>query len=225
MKSQLKSALLISATVAATLANANVMIDDFNSGAASSSINTGFQYFSQAGTMVGGDRIVFIGITSNAFGLEMAVDTGLGVLSINSESGVDGLGAVGYGLNLTSPTSTAYDDLNLDLSGESQFKIRTLSRDGDLVIRVNVRNGNGTNFTVSQTLLGSSINTPEDTFFNFSAFTGVNFADVDQIQVDFDTANSGDVAVDFIEAVPEPATLTVLGAAAAIAAARRRRRK
>ncbi|MFM9874733.1 MAG: PEP-CTERM sorting domain-containing protein [Fimbriimonadaceae bacterium] len=225
MKSQLKSALLISATVAATFANATVMIDDFNTGAASSSLSSGFQYFSQAGSMVGGDRIVFISVTSNAFGLNMAVDTSVGVLSINSQSGVDGLGAVAYGLNLVNPTSTSFDDLNLNLSGENQFKIRTLSRDGDLTIRVNVRNGNGTNFTVSQTLFGSSINTAEDTFFNFASFTGVNFADVDQIQVDFDTANSGDVAVDYIQAVPEPATLTILGAAAAIAAARRRRNK
>lgn len=224
MKSQLTFLATFAAILAVAPANALVMIDDFSSGAASSSLTSGSQYFMQNGTMVGGKRVVFIQVTSNAFGLSLDVDTNSGALSINSQSGVNGLGAIGYGLTMTGPNSTAYSDLNLNLSAENRFEIRTLSRDGDLTVRMNVRNGNGTNFTVTQTLLGNSVNTPELLTFNFSSFTGVNFADVDQIQVDFDTADSGDVAVDYVQAVPEPATMAVLGAAAALAAARRRRK-
>lgn len=224
MKAQFTLITTLTALLAAASAHALVMIDDFTTGAASSSLSSGSQYFMQNGSMIGGTRVVFIAVTNNAFGLSLDVDTNSGALSINSQSGVDGLGAVGYGLTMTGPNSTSYNDLNLDLSGEDRFEIRTVSRDGDLTIRMNVRNGNGTNFTVSQTLFGSAINTPELTTFLFSSFTGVNFADVDQIQVDFDTANSGDVAVDYIQAVPEPATMAVLGMAAAIAAARRKRK-
>lgn len=223
MKKQFAAILTVSAVLGASSANALVMIDDFTTGAASSSLNAGSQYFSQAGSMVGGDRVVFIQIVSNTFGLDMDVDTNAGVLSLNSQSGVDGLGAVAYGLNLVSPTSTSFDNMNLDLSGESAFEIKTLSRDGDLKVDVLVRNSPNSYVMSTQTLFGSSINTPEVLTFNFSSFTGVNFADVDQILVRFDTSNSGDVAVDYIQAVPEPATLAVLGAVAAVAARRKRK--
>jgi hypothetical protein len=112
----------------------------------------------------------------------------------------------------------------MDFSGENQFEIRTVSRDGDLRIDFLVRNSPNSFVTVSKFLVGSAINTPEVVTWDFSEFAGVDFSNVDQVLVRFDTANSGDVAVDYIKAVPEPATLTILGAAAALAAARRKRK-
>lgn len=206
------------------VANASIMIDDFNSGSASSSINSGFQYFSQNGTMLGGDRVVYAEVGSNAFGLDLSVDTLTGVLSVNSQSGVDGLAAVGYGFNLVSPASTAFDNLNANFTAQGAFKITTLSRDGDVDIRFSVRTSPNSYIHVTKSLLGASINTPEVVYFDFTEFTGANFADVDQILVRFDTANSGDIAIDSIEAVPEPATMVVLASAALAAAARRRRK-
>lgn len=217
-----KALIAILAVASVGVANANIMIDDFNTGSATSTINSGFQYFSQNGSMVGGDRVVYAEVGSNAFGLDLSVDTITGVLSVNSQSGVDGLAAVAYGLNLVSASSTSFDNLNLDLSGESAFNVTTLSRDGDVDIRFSVRTSPNTYIHVTKSLVGSAINTPEVVTFNFSEFTGANFADVDQILVRFDTANSGDIAIDSIEAVPEPATMVVL-AAAALAAARRRK--
>lgn len=223
MNINIKSALVIGSVVAASAANANIMIDDFSTGNVSNSLTTGFQYWMSAAAVPGGDRLTYVEVQNNAFGLQMEVDVVTGIFSVNSESGVDGIGAVGYGYNLVNPTSTSFDDLNLNLSSENAFAIRSLSRDGDVAIRVTVRSG-ANSFSVTQNLVGSAINVPTINTFNFSSFTGINFADVDQIVVDFDTANSVDIAVDYIEAVPEPGTMAVLGAAAAIAAARRRRK-
>jgi hypothetical protein len=224
MKSQTKTTLVIGAVVAASFANATIMIDDFTSGAGSNSLSTGTTYYSQAGTMLGGDRVGSITVTGNAFGLDVSVDTIAGIMSMNSQSGVDALLTTNYGYNLVSPVSTSFEDLNMDFSGENQFEIRTVSRDGDLRIDFLVRNSPNSFVTVSKFLVGSAINTPEVVTWDFSEFAGVDFSNVDQVLVRFDTANSGDVAVDYIKAVPEPATLTILGAAAALAAARRKRK-
>lgn len=225
MKKQLTLILTATSILAAGSANALIMIDDFTSGAGSNSLSTpGTVYYSQAGTMIGGDRVGSITVTGNAFGLDVEVDTAAGIMSMNSQSGVDAVLTTNYGYQLMSPTSTAFDDLNMDFSGENQFQIRTISRDGDLRIDFLVRNSPNSFVSVSKTLLGSSINTPELVTWNFSEFAGIDFSNVDQVLVRFDTANSGDVAVDYIQAVPEPATLTILGAAAALAAARRKRK-
>ncbi|ARU41736.1 hypothetical protein CCB80_11530 [Armatimonadetes bacterium Uphvl-Ar1] len=213
-----------SAILAAGVANAYVMIDDFSTGAVNNTITSGTSYTSQNGTMLGGDRIVYMEVLSNAFGLGLSVDTAMGALTINSQSGVLGVSSVNYGLNLTGPSNTAWDDLNFDFSGETAFRVNTLSRDGDLTIVFQVRSSPNNFVAVSKTLTGSSINIPESTVFNFSEFAGVNFSNIDQIYVDFYTSNTGDVAVDSIEAVPEPATMVVLASAALAAAARRRRK-
>ena len=58
----------------------------------------------------------------------------------------------------------------------------------------------------------------------FSEFTGVSFADVDQVYLELDTAASGDVTIDAIRAVPEPMTMGLLALGLAGVAARKRRK-
>lgn len=216
--------LSVSAILAAGVANAYIMIDDFSTGPVNNTITSGTSYSSQNGSMIGGDRIVYMEVQSNLFGLGLSVDTAMGALTINSQSGVLGVSSVNYGLNLTGPSNTAWDDLNFDFSGETAFRVNTLSRDGDLTIVFQVRNSPNSFVAVSKTLTGSSINIAESTVFNFSEFAGVDFSNIDQIYVDFYTSNTGDVAVDSIDTIPEPATMVVLASAALAAAARRRRK-
>lgn len=225
MKTYLNAILFSGAVLTAGSANAYILIDDFTTGAMTGSVTSGTTYFNGVGTMLGGDRLAELVVQPpNVFNLSFEIDSNAGVLAINSQSGVDGIATIGYGYNYINSTSFSTDDLNLNLTGENAFNLQLLSRDGDLTITFGVITTSGPNVSVSQTLLGSSINTPELVTFNFSSFVGANFADVDQIYVSFDTSNTGDVAVSSIEAVPEPATMAILAGAAALAASRKRKK-
>jgi len=223
MKTYLNAILFTGAVVAASSANAFVLIDDFSSGAFSGSITSGTQFFNSVGTMVGGDRVAALNVQSNAFGLSFNVDANAGVLTLNSQSGVDGRAQIGYGFDYVDPNTVVDSDLNLDLSGESAFNLNLLSRDGDTMVTVFVVGSSGS-ASSSQMLLGSSINTPEVVSFSFASFGAFNFADVDQVFFEIDTSNTGDVAITSFEAVPEPATMAILAGAAAIAASRKRKK-
>ena len=76
---------------------------------------------------------------------------------------------------------------------------------------------------ITKNLPGNMVNTPMTLTYNFSEWSTINFADIDQILVEFNTQVSGDLTIDSIEAVPEPATMTLLAGALALAARRKKR--
>lgn len=203
-------------------AHAVVVIDDFSTGDVSAGINSGMGYFFQNGSMVGGDRLAFLQVTGNPFGLNVDVDVTTGTLSFSKESGVDGIGQVRYGF-MPSGDNSAFEDLNLDLSGESAFKVTVLNNDLAGLLRLRVRSStqNSGMYMISTQNIGV-INSSTDVYFDFNSFSGFDFSDVDQIVLEFNTPAGGDITIDTFEAVPEPATLALLGAGA-LAISRRRK--
>lgn len=221
----LKALALGSLTLAAIQANAIIMVDDYNSGSGSGNINSGTGYFFQNGTMVGGDRLNYLEVTGNNIGLSFDVDVLSGIISFSKQPGVSGIGQVRYGYQPSGNTS-AFQDMNMDFSGENQFKVTVLSNDlaGNLRLRLRSNTSNGGMFYISSKAIAGGINTPTDVTWNFSEFSGLNFADIDQVVLEVATATGGDIAFDDLRAVPEPASMIILGGAAVAALARKRRK-
>ncbi len=218
---------IVAAGLAALGASASaIVLDDFSTGNNNYSITAGSVLGFDSGTMVGGDRALLLSVTANQYGLGFFGDIADGVLSFNSQSGVDALGIFGYGYEFDG-TGGALDDLELDLSGLTAFQLNIISRDAPTLVRLALRSssGDGAFHHVDVNLTGTSINTPETVTFNFADFAaGIDFSDIDQIEVLLDMDIAGDIAVTSFEAVPEPATMLALGAGAALLAARRRRK-
>jgi hypothetical protein len=222
----MKKALLVSSALslgilAAVPASALVVIDDFSSGAVAQSITSGSLLDFQNGTMSGGDRGLKMEVTSNAFSLSYQVNTVTGTFNVSSQAGVDGYTQIGYGY-FNNAGAFAFQDLNLDLSGEDRFEMDILSHDQPVSVTMSLRSAGATQM-ITKNLPGNMVNTPMTLTYNFSEWTTINFADIDQILVEFNTQVSGDLTIDSIEAVPEPATMTLLAGALALAARRKKR--
>lgn len=222
----MKKALLVSSALslgilAAVPASALVVIDDFSSGAVAQSITSGSLLDFQNGTMSGGDRGLKMEVTSNAFSLSYQVNTVTGTFNVSSQAGVDGYTQIGYGY-FNNSGAFAFQDLNLDLSGEDRFEMDILSHDQPVSVTMSLRSA-GVTQMITKNLPGNMVNTPMTLTYNFSEWSTINFADIDQILVEFNTQVSGDLTIDSIEAVPEPATMTLLAGALALAARRKQR--
>ncbi|MFM9874734.1 MAG: PEP-CTERM sorting domain-containing protein [Fimbriimonadaceae bacterium] len=221
----MRNQLMLGLVVVAGAANANIVIDDFTSGTYHKTITSGSITEFQNGTMIGGDRYANTMVESNVFGLEIQTDIAGGSYALSAQSGVDGMGSLGYGFSNNAGTPVN-QDMNLNFSGENQFKVNFISSDapGTYTISVRSSSSNGGAFvSVTDSFQGNSVNAPFMRTLDFSQFAGVNFADVDQVVLKFDSSTSGDVAISSFQAVPEPASLIVLGTASAFAARRRRK--
>lgn len=206
-------------------ASAVIVIDDYDSGAGSGSITSGSGYFFQNGTMIGGDRLTYLNITGNQFGLSFDVDAQAGVMSLTKQSGVAGIGQVRYGYMPSGQTS-AFQDMNWDFSGENQFCVTVLANDlaGMLRLRLRSSSANGGTFMISNKNIAGGINTPTVVTWDYSEFAGMDFTDIDQVVLEVATAEGGDITFDNLKAVPEPTTMIALGAGAALLAARRKKK-
>lgn len=219
-----KSIAILSGVLAAGVASAQaITIDDFSTGNASIDItgtnNTGYGF--QAGSMIGGDRWteLFIGPT-NPFGISFSIDVNTGRLSVSSESGVDGRARIGYGYSDTG-TGPAFQDLNASMGNNDRFVVDFIYSDQPLQATMSIRSGGVTSMVTK--MINPSVVPFQQTWL-FSEFTGVSFADVDQVYLELDTAASGDVTIDAIRAVPEPMTMGLLALGLAGVAARKRRK-
>ena len=76
---------------------------------------------------------------------------------------------------------------------------------------------------MTKSIPGNQVNTPFMMTVGFNEFSGINFNDIDQMVVRFDTGASGDLTLTSLEAVPEPGTMIALGLGAAMAARKRRK--
>lgn len=216
---------LLILTAVCGLAHATITIDDFGTGNVSQTINAGTSIGFQNGSMVGGDRYTLTGVQSNPFGLEIQTDIAGGSYSLSSQGQVNGFGEVGYGF-APNGSGTTNQNLNLNLSTENAFKFNFESSDapGSLIVSVRSSSSNGGNYaTVTKAIPGNQVNTPFHMTVGFNEFAGINFNDIDQMVVRFDTGASGDLTLTSFEAVPEPGTMIALGLGAVVAARKRRK--
>jgi len=222
---------LVAATMAATAANASLIIDDFTTplgvttpvsgtvlsgGGAVSIVGIGSATNLSAGPgILGGDRELLLSngggsgnvVSANAndgsFQHNNGSGTGSSLLRWDGADGdTDGLDFGLGGLSLSPAGSIHISVLSADLGGSSIFLTLYTS---------------STLFSTASVLLDPG---PSEHYLSLASIAsnhtgsggGVNLANVNAIELLINGVGQMDVSVDIIEVVPEPASLTLLGA-------------
>lgn len=194
-----------------------LVLDDFSDGNMSNAITSGSFGQNYAATVPGGMRGIYHEVTSNDFGLTHKDVVTNGFYASASKVGVDGLSKINYGL------LADLSELNADLSSFNAFCITVLSNDlsADMTMTVtSTASGDVTSLVHNVGLVPSG--SPQLVVFNFSEFSGMDFSDVDGIQIKIDGVKDNDIQLDDFKAVPEPASMVVLLGGAALALRRRK---
>jgi len=177
--------------------------------------------------IIGADRDVVAEITSitgNPTGTDLAVginNGGSGVLEISTATSVNSNvvlyydGDAGTASTATDGTPSAFALGGIDITDgglQSGVAVEQLSADNTGSMTFRVFSGAGGDWSV---LSKSTSSSPETIVFDFSDFAvggglGADFSSVTAISVQFEGATSFDGTFDFIETVPEPASLSLL---------------
>ncbi|MEI7576314.1 MAG: PEP-CTERM sorting domain-containing protein [Armatimonadota bacterium] len=202
------------------------VLDDFSTG----SFNSG--YFSSgsvnawvnASGAQGGNRFLSSTITANPLGgdARARVVTVAGIYSVGTESQVDIVSRLGYGFANSSLTP-ASNPLNTDLSLNPKLDLVFDSNDVAQPVTATIyTNGGANTHTLTLNAPGGIVpSSPQSLVFDFTSVAGL-LTDVDAIVFDFDPSAGGDFSLTTVQAVPEPASIAVLGLG--IAALKRRRK-
>ncbi|MFM9874732.1 MAG: PEP-CTERM sorting domain-containing protein [Fimbriimonadaceae bacterium] len=221
----MKTFAIIALLGVATVSHA-LMIDDFGTGNINDQISAGSNQTFTAATVAGGNRYVYHDVfDGNPLSLSHTTVVTNGIFASDSKTLVDAFATLKYGSNATGVFGAF--DMNLNFSGFDRIRINVLSNDQPATIRVGV--GNNTQGFRFQTLAvtPNMVMVPQTLDFMFTSFTGgaFNFGDVDRISIDLDTTASGDIVLDSVEAVPEPASMIALGLGVAALISRKRKAK
>ena len=208
-----------------------LVLDGFTDGFASNSTKVDFNYDVSA-SVPGGIRSIDHAFTANPNNRNILTEllaNDPGRFYIESGSNVNGAVNLYYGGGALpgTPNSRPLDfpDFNglggVDLSSFSAFKASYLGNDqNSTTFAMRVFDGTNTGvFTGTPVAQGSGM-----VLIPFAAFVGgVNFANVDKIHLQVGLPDGNDITLTNFEAVPEPATMTLLGLGA-VAMLRRRKK-
>lgn len=221
----MKKLSILAAAVAASMAHAVVIIDDFTTGAYTTQLTSGSEFRFQNGSMVGGDRATLVTVEANPFSQRLDFSIGAGLAVTSSGTGLDAKVNLDYGFKDDGSGGAERDDMGLTLLAEDRFKVKFLSNDRDLLMRIDVVSDDGTKVSTASKVVAGGQFDPFEEEVSFASFAGdADFGNIGQIRFTFDSGRSGDYALAGVEAVPEPASMAALAMGLAGIAARRRRK-
>ena len=204
-----------------------LMVDDFitgsyNSGAFSAGST---QAWTASADSIGGIRYTDLTITSNPFGgdAKTRVITSPGILDVSTDADVDTNFLLGYGY-ANSSTTSASNQLNQNFSSSPIVEVNFRTNDVAQPVVVTLYTNSGASSFTRTLSVGGGITSanPQSYLFDFTS-DAANLGDVDGISIFFDPTPGGDFSLNYIQTVPEPASLAVLAIGGA--AMLRRRKK
>lgn len=207
-----------------------LIIDTFSDGNVSLVVSNGAGLASlDPATVLGGSRATWIGQTTFTGNRTSTLDISGGAFSIDNSINTTSTSSLGYGVTSVANNGTFSSSSNasFNLAGLNTFRFHFEAADQPLAVEVLLVMDNGAGFEVlTKTVAGGQFSPfivdlgPADITNSGGTIT---YGDVDQLRISFYTSNAGDFALDQIEAVPEPATMAVIGLG--LTAMARRRRK
>jgi hypothetical protein len=207
-----------------------LLIDDFSDGNVNLVVTNGAGLASlDPATALGSSRATWIGQSTFTGDRSSTLNISGGSFSVDNSIGTSSRSSIGYGVSSvhngggfgTNPNS------NFNLSAFDTYRFHFEGNDQPLTIFISLFTDGGVNgLVLSKSVAGGQLApfvfdvTLADVFGSFGSY---DLSDVDQLRFDFSSSNAGDFALSHIEAVPEPATMAILGLG--LAAIARRRRK
>lgn len=205
----------------ASLADAQLTIDDFSTGFYKKTLSSGQDTNTQVGTMIGGNRLTGFLVcqtnpcgASNPFGqaasIQVRAKTKIASSALIYSSGYK----VSPRLDVEYGTGSP---LNLDL-GTNYDRIRVTFDGSDLVVNFNIVVFSGTNYSQTGCNLAAAANGPVTIDFPFQYFTpGADFTNISAMDFIFQSGSAigaNDWAVTSFQAIPKgapPAQITCYG--------------
>lgn len=207
-------------------AHANILIDDFSSAYQNVyALGPGNAFVARStGSMFGGSRAIGVSHGTNiAYSGFSTANVSNGAYTAGSDFGINGIFSVYYGSTGVTADNTNVFLTNVtdyDFTGNDSFRVNFLGNEKRLDFSIRLTSGvfDGTTFFQYLRIYTGSLEasagptsvtlTSADITFNDPNF---DISKVDLVRLRFANQLAGDFAVDSFEAVPEPATLAVLG--------------
>lgn len=196
-------ALAAGASLMATTAKADTVIDSFNVPAAGTVLSTNGSASQVTGGLavgdtIGGVRSVSIDATAGGgddpiLSVRVNRSGAKGAATLNSDDGISGNFTFNYG--------TA-GDLAANMIGSDKFWIKFLKADAGATMKMKL-----TDLDSSATVTMLEPSGPHTTVIPFSSFSGIDFSHVSAIELKIQGGDSYDARIDSITAVPAPAAV------------------
>jgi len=208
-------------------APAQILIDDFTTGAADVSASSGDPYFEQYGTMIGGSRVEDLNVQSNPYNATAEFIASGGFGDFENGPGMVSADSLGWGFDASNGVFSGQHDIDANFSQQTYLSMTFAYVEDPIGISIDFYDGSGNAVGIFGTAQAS--NTAQTVTFDFANFQYVggnpsfDWGHIAQIGIVMGGAESADWALTNVSAAPEPTSFALLSLALAGLLNRRRR--
>lgn len=218
--------LAMGASLAASASAVPILIDDFSSLTPQATVAMGLSSsgdYASGGTTMGGSRSLVQAVMTSDFGLSSSITVVPGAALISNDAGNSAIHWLGYGGTSAGPGYIVYSTgTNFNMAGTDAILVDMLGSDHAFTMKALFYSDYSV-MSWSKAFGPMGVGTIAVTAADLE-YGAADMANVDLFILEFDTVKDGDLGLSKITAVPEPATMGVLGLGA-LGLIRRRNRK